>query len=179
MLAQLKALARNELAKRERMKAQKADAEQDLLAFVRMMWPVMEPTVSMQEGWILDLLCDVMMAVTDGHMTKVIINVPPGSMKSSLLNVLWPAWEWGPQNMPHMRYLSISYSTSVPERDNIRFARVIQHPTYRKCWGDRFTVTRVNASVHGRLAGLRSECDLGRGGIVPGPTGGVQRFGTP
>ena len=86
--------------------------------------------------------CDVLMAITDDHLTRVCINVPPGSAKSSLLNVFWPAWEWGPQNKPHFRYLSISYSTSIPERDNVRFARVINHPVYRRCWGDRFKITR-------------------------------------
>lgn len=88
-----------------------------------------------------------MMAITDGHMTRVCINVPPGSGKSALLNVFWPAWEWGPQNLAHLRYLSVSYSTVVPERDNIRFARLINDPVYQKCWGDRIKLTREGAEV--------------------------------
>jgi phage terminase large subunit-like protein len=139
--------ARAELERRKRMVAMKEDAEGDLLAFIRMMWPVMEPMQPLVEGWVLDLLCDVLMGITWKEIKppRVCINVPPGSTKSTLLNVLWPAWEWGPVNRPSTRYLSASYSTDVPARDNLRFATIIKHPVYQQCWGDRVKVTRDGA----------------------------------
>jgi len=139
--------ARAELARRNEMAAMKDEAEQDLLSFVRMMWPVIEPEVPLVEGWLLDALADVLMAITDGHLTRVSINVPPGSMKSSMLNIFWPAWEWGPQKKPNLRYLSVSYSTAIPERDNLRFARVINHPVYQRCWGDQFKIVRQGTEL--------------------------------
>jgi phage terminase large subunit-like protein len=139
--------ARAKLARLKLLKAQKAEAEDSLLAFVRMFWRVLEPEKPLIEGWLLELLCDTFMAVTDGHLTRVCINVPPGSMKSSLLNVFLPAWEWGPQNLPHKRYLSVSYSTAVPERDNIRFARLINDPVYQALWGDRVKLVRDGSEV--------------------------------
>lgn len=139
--------ARAELKRRRELVDRKEEAESDLLAFVRMFWRVLEPEKPLIEGWVLDCLCDTLMAITDGHLIRVNINVVPGSMKSSLLNVLWPAWEWGPQNMPWIRYLSASYSTGIPERDNIRFARVINDAVYQKCWGDRVSLVREGAEV--------------------------------
>lgn len=139
--------ARAELDRRRRLAEQKEEAESDLLSFVRMFWRTLEPETPLIEGWLLDLMCDVLMAVTDGHMTRVCINVPPGSGKSALLNIFWPAWEWGPQNLAHLRYLSVSYSTVVPERDNIRFARIINDPVYRLCWGDRIKLAREGSEV--------------------------------
>lgn len=160
-----------EKAKRARMVEMKADAEVDLLAFVRMVWPILETEKPFCEGWIIDLLCEVLMAVHDGDLTRVCINVPPGSMKSTLLNVCLPAWEWGPRNMPGLRYLSISYSDKVPVRDNLRFSQVIKHPVYQACWGDRVRVIRDGAewvgndrtgwkavtSVSGSTTGLRGD----------------------
>jgi hypothetical protein len=145
----IQAGARAELEKRKRMLEQKEDAEQDLLAFIRMMWPVIEPMQPLVEGWVLDLLCDVLTAITDEEIQppRVCINVPPGSTKSTLLNVLWPAWEWGPVNRPSLRYMSASYSTGVPIRDNLRFATIITHPVYQQCWGDRVKVTRQGAEM--------------------------------
>ena len=171
MLANLRAIAQAELDKRARMKAQKEGAEQDLLSFVRMMWPVLEPNVPMAEGWILDLITDTMMAVADGDLTRVCINVPPGSSKSTMLNVCLPAWLWGPRNRPSMRFLSISYSDRVPVRDNLRFAQVVKHPVYQACWGDRVKITREGSewvqndrtgwkavtSVSGSTTGLRGD----------------------
>ena len=137
--------ARDRVRALDRLQEQKAEAEQDFLAFVRLMWPVLEPEKPLIEGWCLDLLADVMMAVTDGELTRVCINVPPGSTKSTLLNVLLPAWHWGPCALPHQRYLSISYSTSVPIRDNLRFAQLVKSQIYRTCWGDKFKLERDGA----------------------------------
>ena len=47
-----------------------------------------------------------------GKITRLLINVPPGSMKSLMVNVFFPAWEWGPMGMPHLRYVSFSYSSA-------------------------------------------------------------------
>lgn len=123
---------------RQAQVAKKEEAEADFLVFVRMMWPILEPKAEFKEGWIIDLLCEILMAVSFDQLKRVCINVPPGSMKSTLLNVLWPAWEWGPRNRPDLRYVSISYTDGVPTRDNLRFAQVLNHPIYQACWGDRF-----------------------------------------
>src|ERR1700733_7697291 len=102
--------ARAELQRRRSLQDVKAEAEADLLAFGRLIWPVLEPATPLIEGWVLRALCDLLMAISDGHHQRVIINIPPGTGKSLWLNVILPAWEWGPQNMPHLRYISASYS---------------------------------------------------------------------
>ena len=43
--------------------------------------------------WHLDVLCDLLADVTEGRRNRL-INVPPGTMKSLLISVFWPAWEW-------------------------------------------------------------------------------------
>jgi hypothetical protein len=64
-------------------------------------------------------------------------------MKSLLVNVFWPAWEWGPCDLPHMRYISFSYSDDITTRDNNKMVRLIQSPGYKQLWGDRFTFTKT------------------------------------
>jgi phage terminase large subunit-like protein len=139
--------ARLELEKRERLVAMKGEAERDLVAYVRMIWPIIEPATPLVEGWLLDCEADALMAVADGHLNRLCINVPPGAMKSTMLNVAFPSWLWGPQKRPYLRFISVSYSTDVPERDNLRFARVINHPVYRRCWGDQFNLLREGAGL--------------------------------
>lgn len=139
--------------RRARTAAMKSEAETDLMAFIRMVWPILEPETPLIEGWILEAMVDLLMAAADSHLSgtgalnRLCINVPPGSMKSTLLNVMLPAWLWGPCNRPSLRFISASYSTDVPERDNLRFARVIKHPTYQACWGDRMTLVREGAGL--------------------------------
>ena len=72
---------------------------------------------------------------------RLLVNVPPGTMKSLLIGVFWPAWEWGPQNMPHMRYVCASHSQDLAVRDGLRMRRLIQSEWYQKRWGDRVQLT--------------------------------------
>jgi phage terminase large subunit-like protein len=143
--------ARAELARRAELKRHKEDCEESLYEFVKLMWPVVEPTTALIDGWPLWMLCNLLESITDGHSVRDIINVPPGFMKSYLLNVFWPAWEWGPQNRPGLRYLSASYAGALAERDNGgdigRFSRLLKSVEYRTLWGDRFKIIKDNAGL--------------------------------
>ena len=92
-----------------------------LIAFVRAFWHILEPSTPLVDGWPMWAICEHLEAVTAGEVTRLLINVPPGFCKSLLVDVFWPAWEWGPMGKPHYRYVAFSYSASLTERDNDRF----------------------------------------------------------
>jgi predicted phage terminase large subunit-like protein len=102
-----------------------------LLAFVRHFWAILEPGTTFRDGWALQAVCEHLEAVTFGEVTKLLINVPPGFMKSLLTDVFWPAWEWGPMELDHIRYVAFSYSSSLTERDNGKFSVLLSSPEYR------------------------------------------------
>jgi predicted phage terminase large subunit-like protein len=56
--------------------------------------------------------------------------------------VFWPAWEWGPMDLSHLRYVAFSYAASLTERDNGRFRDLVMSPAYQDLWGDRVTVVK-------------------------------------
>ena len=58
-------------------------------------------------------------------------------------DVFWPAWEWGPMNMPHLRYVTFSYSASLTERDNGRFRDLLISREYQELYGDRFKLRKI------------------------------------
>jgi predicted phage terminase large subunit-like protein len=91
-------------------------------AFVKNAWCYAEPR-PLQWGWYLDVLCDTLQQVTTGSIQRLIINVPPGTGKSLIVSVLWPAWMWARD--PALGILTSSYSDTLPIRDNGRFRRVI------------------------------------------------------
>jgi hypothetical protein len=99
----------------------------------------------MIEGWPLEAICLHLEALTFGDIpsNRLLMNVPPGFMKSLLVNVFWPAWEWGPCDLAHMRYIAFSYSDEITTRDNNKMVRLIQSPTYQQLWGDRFKMTKT------------------------------------
>jgi len=109
-------------------------AEASLSEFAKQAWHVLEPVSELKWGWALDAICLHLQAVSDGDIKRLLMNVPPGSMKSLLTNVLWPAWEWGPLGMPSMRFLSTAHKQDLAIRDNLKCRRLIQSEWYQSRW---------------------------------------------
>jgi predicted phage terminase large subunit-like protein len=97
-------------------------------------------------GLVVEAICDHLQAVEAGDITRLIINVPPGCMKSLICNVFFPTWAWGPCNRPATRFFSASYSAFLTERDNLRCLRIIQDPVYQEFWGDRFKMDKTGST---------------------------------
>lgn len=138
------AQAKSELLRRQNKKK----AEESLVEFIKQAWPVVEPGQPYVHGWHVDLLCEHLEAITDGlqfddgrYYNRLLINIPPGMMKSLLTNVFWPAWEWGPRNMPHLRYVCTAHSQTLAIRDSTKMRRLIQSDWYQNRWGDRVQLT--------------------------------------
>lgn len=127
--------------------ATKILCERSLKRFVQEFWGIIEPGTKLVDGWIIDAVCLHLEAITYGHIRRLLINVPPGTGKSVLLDVFWPAWEWGPKNMPTMRYIAASYSERLTIRDNQRFRRIISSDKYQRIWGDRVQPSEEQFSV--------------------------------
>jgi hypothetical protein len=95
------------------------------------------------EGWPLETIIFHLEAITFGDINPLLINVPPGFMKSLMLNVFWPAWEWGPMNMPYLRHLAFSYAQDLTTRDNNKLVKLVTSPQFQALWGDRFTMVKI------------------------------------
>jgi len=123
------------------------DCAESLAEFVRLAWHVVEPGQPYVHGWHIDFICAHLEAITDDvrfddgrYYNRLLTNVPPGTMKSLLTNVFWPAWEWGPRNMPHLRYVCTSHSQNLAIRDSTKMRRLVQSIWYQDRWGDRVTL---------------------------------------
>lgn len=114
-----------------------------LIEFVRYFWSILEPQTPLVDGWPLEAICEHLEAVTFGDITRLLINVPPGFMKSLVTDVFWPAWEWGPMEMPHLRYVAFSYAAGLTERDNGKFRDLILSPQYKELWGHVFRARKI------------------------------------
>lgn len=114
-------------------------AEESLADFAIQAWHVLEPASELKWGWALEAICDHLEAVSEGDITRLVMNVPPGSMKSLLTGVLFPAWEWGPRRMASLRYLSTAHKQDLAVRDNLKCRRLIQSPWYQERWPIKLT----------------------------------------
>lgn len=166
MMKAIRAEEARRKAERERERIAK-DAErirarcQTLAGFVREAWHVLEPTQPYIHGWHIDAICSHLEAITKGTFlamglsNRLLINVPPGTMKSLLASVFWCAWEWGPMGLPGMRYLSTSYSENYVKRDSRRMRDLVNSDWYQSLWPE-VKLTRVGeASFANDKTGFR------------------------
>lgn len=66
---------------------------------------------------------------------------------SLLVNVFWPAWEWGPMSMEHLRYISFSYAAHLTERDNRKLLTLVQSPQYREDYPKASNLTKAGETL--------------------------------
>jgi predicted phage terminase large subunit-like protein len=109
--------------------------ETSLAEFARAAWPILEPTTRLQWNWHLDLLCEYLTLASRGECRRLIINVPPRSMKSLLCTVLYPAWRWC--TAPERRFMSVSYADELSTDHSVYRRNVLQSRWYRSHWGGR------------------------------------------
>lgn len=114
-----------------------------LVGFVREAWHAVEPSRPFIHGWHIDAICDHLTAITNGEINRLLINVPPGTMKSLLAGVFWPAWEWGPMGRPATRIIGSSYSEDYAKRDNRRMRDLVTSEWYQDLWGDQVQLVRA------------------------------------
>src|SRR5678816_3707657 len=86
-------------------------ASRSLRDFVLQAWTIVEPSSPFVSGWHIDAICEHLEAISRGQLRNLLINVPPRHMKSLLVSVLWPAWEW--INWPQRRWLYSSYGAQL------------------------------------------------------------------
>lgn len=108
--------------------------KRSLSEFVKSAWHIVEPTQPYVHGWHIDAVCAHLEAVTRGDITRLLINIPTGMMKSLLVGVFWPAWEWGACGMASMRYVAASHSQEFATRDTVKMRRLVSSEWYQNLW---------------------------------------------
>lgn len=130
-----------------------------LATFVREAWHVLEPGQKYIHGWHVDAVCEHLEAITAGELNRLLINIPPGTMKSTLVSVFWPAWEWGPKGMPHVRFIGASHEQGLAIRDTRKMRRLVTSDWFQERWPLKLTGDQNEKMFYENAAtGFRQAC---------------------
>jgi predicted phage terminase large subunit-like protein len=140
------------LERREFLKQQRE--LRDLASFTQQAWPILEPGTPLKWNWHLDLICEYLTLVKERVCRRLIINVPPQTMKSRLVNVFYPTWSWS--QIPTRRFLSSSYSGELSEGFNIERSKLVSSEWFQRMFPDQVTLTQerqdqIENAVGGRM----------------------------
>lgn len=125
-----------------------------LADFVRAAWHVLEPAEPLVWGRHLDAMCLHLEAVADGRIRRLVINVPPGHMKSLLVRVFFVAWWW--LRDPAKRILATTYAERLTIRDSMKLRTLVTSQWYQETFApswslrrDQRTKTQFNTTASG------------------------------
>lgn len=143
----------------------------DLSSFIRRSFATVAPGSTYQHNWHTDAIAYQLERVARGENMRLIITMPPRSLKSIAASVAFPAWLLGRD--PRMRILAVSYAEGLSEKFALDSLKVIEAPWYRAC----FPATRI-AKGRGGRADFETTKGGGRfstsiGGTVTGRGGDI------
>lgn len=135
-----------ELTRRKAEIANRGRLERSLVDFHRQSWPIFDPADYIH-NWHINALADHLQAVMVGHIRVFIANLPPRTMKSSMVACSFHPFVWAqsknlPLAGPHVKFMNLSYDPDLSIRDATKARRLIDSPWYQDRWGDRFRMLK-------------------------------------
>ena len=105
-----------------------------LYQFLKFVWPILEPDTPMQEGWAMQSVCLHLEACADGRIRRLLVNISPGTAKSTMCSIVFPIWIWACKGQPGKRFINLSYSGDRPEYFNARKLLVLNSPEFKRLY---------------------------------------------
>ena len=100
----------------------------DFLAFLAFAVPVLRQGAMLETTWVLDTLGQELWHVTKAQTLRLIVNMPPRSMKSTIVSVAFLAWWLG--HNPSARIICASYNDGLARALAADFRRLVSHLTF-------------------------------------------------
>lgn len=149
-------------------KAKVERCKRSLYKFLIEGWHVLEPSVKLETHWHIKALCDHVQwmyeqwaGVREQTTQNLVINVPPGTLKSRIVSVYGPAWAW--LHWPGMSMLCLSSTPEVARRDADYNKELIESDWYRATFDIGWEI-RHDANASGKFkttaGGLRQSQGL-------------------
>jgi len=150
--SRLQEIADNAAAVRERCKT--------FHGFIRESWHVTEPGVTFHDNWHLGAIADHLEAVHRGEIQRLMVNLPPGMMKSSTVSVDLGPWEW--TTKPWLRYFTTSYEAGYAARDSRKHRDLVESEWYQALWPEIQLTTRDATDFANTFKGARKAVPFSR-----------------
>ena len=119
--------------------------------------------VQLDWNWHHEVICDDLMAAHRGEKRRLIINVPPRSLKSFICSVAFPAWLMG--RNPRMKIIGVSYAQDLASKFSREQRMLMMRPWYQEAFPD--------ARINPKKAGEAEFELLGGGFRLATSTGGI------
>lgn len=125
---------KNSLVEYEKLQFLRALCRKDLSSFIRKSFDIVSPGTKYLHNWHVELISKYLEAVKDGDIKRLVINIPPRSLKSISVAVSFPAWILG--HDPTKKIICSSYSQSLAIKHSLDTRTIIDNPFYKFLFPD-------------------------------------------
>jgi hypothetical protein len=141
----------------------------DFRAFVEKVFLTLSPGQIFIRSWHIDAIANQLERVRRGEIKRLIINMPPRSLKSIMASVAFPAFILGLD--PSQRIICVSYSGELAKKHSNDFRAILDTKWYRSTFPgtrvDKNTENEIEMTARGfRLATSVGGTLTGRGGDI-------------
>lgn len=141
-----------------------------LSVFIERAFAHLDPQTLYAPNWHIDLLADKLTQVANGTIGRLIINVPPRSLKSICASVAFPAWVLGRD--PAKRLICASYGQDLASKLARDTHAVMTSEWYQRAFDTRLMTSRSPiADFETTLRGGRMATSVG--GVLTGRGGDI------
>jgi predicted phage terminase large subunit-like protein len=123
----------------ESIKQERELCESSLYEFCKRAWSYAGNGNQFVEAWHIKALCEHLEEAYKGNISYLVINIPPRCGKSTVLNVIFPAWVWAKE--PDLKFMYGSHSELLAHRDSDYCRELIKSSWYQGLWGHKFNLT--------------------------------------
>ena len=109
----------------------------DFRAFVHKVFATLSPGQPFVRSWHIDAIAYALERVRRGETRRLILNMPPRSLKSIMASVAFPAFILGHE--PARRLICVSYSADLAKKHSNDFRAILESPWYKRA----FPTTRI------------------------------------
>lgn len=142
----------------------------DLTLFIERVFMHLFPETPYKPNWHIELIASKLEAVFEGRIRRLIINVPPRSLKSVMASVSFVAWALG--HKPSMQFICASYGQDLADKLAQDCRSVMLSEWYRQLFSTRLDKPRPPVSdFHTQAGGGRFATSVG--GVLTGRGGDV------
>lgn len=105
------------------------EVSKTLRSFVRVFWGLVEPAEPYQDNWHIGAVCEFLEAWYRREFRYGVLNLPPGTGKSLLVDVFLQAWVWSQQ--PGYKWMNCAFDQDVCLRDAGKVQTIVLSDAYQ------------------------------------------------
>lgn len=102
--------------------------------FISRAMETLEPGTDYEANWHIEAIAHQLARLSAGEIKRLMINLPPRSMKTILVSVAYSAWVLG--HDPSRRIMCVAYNMEVAKEQAVQFNRLVGSAWYRRVFPD-------------------------------------------